>query len=54
MARVDVVTIQANMGHSDLATTMRYAPAADEAARIGAAFEVADPPERAPLQRAPG
>lgn len=47
MAGVDVVTIQAYLGHSDLATTrryMHYAPAADEAARIGAAFAIgADP-----------
>ena len=46
MAGVDVVTIQAYLGHSDLATTrryMHYAPAADEAARIGAAFAVGDP-----------
>ncbi|MCU1676637.1 MAG: site-specific integrase [Frankiales bacterium] len=46
MAGIDVVTIQAYLGHSDLATTrryMHYAPAADEAARIGAAFAVADP-----------
>lgn len=46
MAGVDVVTIQAYLGHSDLATTrryMHYAPAADEAARIGAAFAIGDP-----------
>lgn len=46
MAGVDVVTIQEYMGHSDLATTRRYlhyAPAADDAARIGRAFELADP-----------
>ena len=46
MAGVDIVTIQAYLGHSDLATTrryMHYAPAADEAARIGAAFAVGDP-----------
>ena len=46
MARVDVVTIQAYLGHSNLATTrryMHYAPAADEAARIGAAFAISDP-----------
>ena len=46
MAGVEVVTIQAYLGHSDLATTrryMHYALAADEAARIGAAFAVGDP-----------
>ncbi|HEX4345259.1 MAG TPA: tyrosine-type recombinase/integrase [Solirubrobacteraceae bacterium] len=46
MAGIDVVTIQAYLGHSDLATTrryMHYAPAADEAARIGAAFAIGDP-----------
>jgi integrase len=46
MAGVDVVTIQAYLGHSDLATTrryMHYAPAAHEAARIGAAFAIGDP-----------
>lgn len=46
MAGVDVVTIQAYLGHSDLATTQRYphyAPAADEAARLGAVFGAGDP-----------
>jgi integrase len=41
-----VTTIQAWMGHADLKTTQRYmhyAPAADEAARIEAAFGAADP-----------
>ena len=41
-----VTTISAWMGHADVKTTqiyMHYAPAADEAARIDAAFAVADP-----------
>ena len=56
MAGIDVVTIQEYLGHSDLATTrryMHYAPAADEAARIGAAFAVADPRSAAPAAGVP-
>ncbi|WP_375337035.1 tyrosine-type recombinase/integrase [Conexibacter sp. W3-3-2] len=45
-AGVDVRKIQAWLGHESLKTTeryMHYAPAHDDAARIGAAFAAADP-----------
>ena len=51
-----VTTIQAYMGHSDLKTTeryMHYAPAVDEAARIGRAFALADPRSTNPSTEVP-